>query len=116
MVKNTYKLEICGSEYIITAAESEEYMQALASEIDEKLKAALKSGKLSITQAAVFTALEFADAAKKATDTADNLRGQLKEYLEDAAKAKSESDFYKREIEKLKDRGSNKTTSGIWDN
>lgn len=116
MVKNTYKLKICGSEYVITAAESEEYMQSLASDIDEKLQAALKNGRLSITQAAVFTALEFADAAKKATDTADNLRGQLKEYLEDAAKAKSECDFYKREVDKLKDRGETKASTGIWGN
>ena len=30
------------------------------------------------------------------------LSGQIKEYLEDAAKAKSERDYYKRELERIK--------------
>lgn len=117
MGKNTYKLKICGSDYIISAEDSKEYMDELALEVDEKLRGVLKSGKLSSTQAAVFVALEYADEAKKATASADNLRGQLKDYLEDAAKAKSERDFYKRESERLKMEDSDKKPgSGLWGN
>ena len=117
MAKNTYKLSICGSEYVITAEESAEYMDSLAKNVEDKLKATLKSGKLSMTQASIFVALELADEAKKATASADNLRGQLKEYLEDAAKAKSECDFYKREAERVKMENSDKKSSpGIWGN
>ncbi len=116
MLKKTYKLKICGSDYIISAEESEEYMQTLAGEVDEKLRKALHNGRLSNTQAAIFVALELADEAKKATAAADNLRGQLKDYLEDAAKAKSERDFYKREVERLKMDDEKKPNSGIWGN
>ncbi|HOD01760.1 MAG: Cell division protein ZapA [Firmicutes bacterium ADurb.Bin300] len=116
MVKKTYKLRICGSDYIISAEESEEYMQTLASEIDEKLRNVLRNAKLSSTQAAIFVALELADEAKKATDSADNLRAQVKDYLEDAAKAKSERDFYKRELERLKIEDEKKPSTGIWGN
>ena len=117
MEKKTYNLKICGTDYIISAEDGKEYMEELAKDVDAKLSGVLKSGKLSSTQAAVFVALEYADEAKKATASADNLRSQLKDYLEDAAKAKSERDFYKRESEKLKMEGSDKKSgSGLWGN
>jgi len=117
MEKKTYNLKICGTDYIISAEDGKEYMEELAKDVDAKLSGVLKSGKLSSTQAAVFVALEYADEAKKATASADNLRSQLKDYLEDAAKAKSERDFYKRESEKLKIEGSDKKSgSGLWGN
>jgi cell division protein ZapA len=50
----------------------------------------------------VLVALQFADVAEKNSGNADSLRAQMKEYLEDAAQAKSERDFYKREVERLK--------------
>lgn len=117
MEKATYKLSICSNDYMITTDESAQYMQELAADVDEKLRAALKSNKLSMTQAAVFVALEYADMAKKASDSADNLRGQLKDYLEDAAKAKTERDMYKHEVEKLKlADADNKPISTLWGN
>lgn len=47
-------------------------------------------------------ALDYANSAKKAEQSADNLRAQIKDYLEDASQSKSERDFYKREIDRLK--------------
>lgn len=116
MEKNTYKLNIAGTDYVISAEEKEEYMLSLASEVDSALKSALKDGRLSLTQAAVLVALDYADSAKKSTASADNLRGQLKDYLEDAAKAKSERDFYKRELDRIKEDGKANATgsAGLW--
>ncbi len=102
MERNTHKIKIAGEDYLVTSEEAPEYMDALAHDIDLKMASILKGGKLSTTQAAVLVALEYADVSKKNTASTDNLRAQLKDYLEDAAKAKSERDFYKRELDRAK--------------
>jgi cell division protein ZapA len=57
---------------------------------------------LSLVQATTLVALDYADSLKKNDSSADNLRVQVKDYLEDAAKAKGERDYYKRELERVK--------------
>ena len=116
MEKNKVSLKIAGSDYYILSEEQPAYMQELAQDIDSKITDILKSGNLSITQAAILAALEYADDAKKNKTAADNLRSQLKEYLEDAAKAKGERDFYKRELDKLtkKDDEPGTVTGKLW--
>jgi cell division protein ZapA len=100
--KKVHKLRIAGDEYRIVSDESVEYMQALAHEVDVKMASILKGSHISTTQAAILVALQYADDAAKNSGSADSLRAQLKEYLEDAAQAKSERDFYKRELERVK--------------
>ncbi len=56
---------------------------------------------LSQTQAAVLIALDQMDAAKKASASSDNLRAQIKDYLEDSARARMEADVARHEIERL---------------
>ncbi len=102
MEKKVHRLNIAGVEYRIVSDESAEYMQSLAHELDVKMSALLKGNNISTTQAAVLVALQYADDANKNSGNADTLRSQLKSYLEDAAQAKSERDFYKREVERLK--------------
>lgn len=100
--KTVHRLKIAGDEYRIVSDESSEYMQELARELDLKMAAVLKGNKISTTQAAILVALQCADDAAKNSGSADTLRAQLKSYLEDAAQAKSERDFYKRELERVK--------------
>ena len=102
MDKKLHKLRIAGEEYRIVSEESSEYMQELAREVDVKLTTILRGSRVSTTQAAILVALQYADDAMKNSGSADSLRSQLKAYLEDAAQAKSERDFYKRELERLK--------------
>ena len=67
MEKNKVKLTICGAEYIIGSDEDSKYMIELGDEVDEKISTILKQNpRISVTQAAVLAALEFADAEKKA--------------------------------------------------
>lgn len=115
MNKTTHKLKIAGEEYRIISDEASEYMNDLAREIDLKMADILRGARVSTTQAAVLVALQYADEAKKNGGTTDNLRLQLKEYLEDAAKAKSERDFYKRELDRIKAISSTEDkTGGLW--
>lgn len=102
MDKKVHKLTIAGEEYRIVSDESMEYMQDLAREVDMKMTAILRGSRVSTTQAAILVALQYADDATKNSGNADTLRSQLKAYLEDAAQAKSERDFYKRELERIK--------------
>ncbi len=102
MEKKVHKLNIAGEEYRIISDESAEYMQDLAHELDIKMSSLLKGSRISTTQAAILVALQYADDAAKNSGSADSLRSQLKAYLEDAAQAKSERDFYKRELERVK--------------
>lgn len=102
MDKKVHKLNIAGEEYRIVSDESTEYMQDLAREVDAKMTTILRGSRVSTTQAAILVALQYADDATKNSGNADTLRSQLKAYLEDAAQAKSERDFYKRELERIK--------------
>lgn len=100
---NKVKLTICGINYFINTDESVEYTESLGKKIDERMAQILKSGTLvTMTQAAVLVALEMADELSKSENNVDNFRSQIKDYLEDAAKAKSERDYYKRELERYK--------------
>ena len=102
-MNNRVKLEIRGINYDINTDESPEYTEELAKEIDERLAQILKGGSfISMTQAAVLVALEKADAAYKGNQEIESLKIQVKEYLEESAKAKSERDYYKRELERIK--------------
>lgn len=102
-MNNKVSFSVCGMNYHITTDESAEYTEALANEIQEKMSSILQHGfLLNSTQAAVLTALEYADKLKKAEEEVATLRGQMKDYLEDSAKAKSERDYYKRELERYK--------------
>ena len=86
MEKNKVKLTICGAEYIIGSDEDSKYMIELGDEVDEKISTILKQNpRISVTQAAVLAALEFADSEKKAVVSAENLRSKIQEYLEDSA-------------------------------
>ena len=102
-MSNHIKLSICGTEYRLTTDDAPEYAMALGLEVEEKIRELRKANpNLSLVQATTLVALDYADSLKKNDSSADNMRVQVKEYLEDAAKAKGERDFYKRELERLK--------------
>ncbi len=110
MAANKVKLTIVGSEYSILAEDDPRYVQLLGKELDSKMAGIMKvNSRLSVTQAAVLAALDYADESKKATSTADRLREQIKDYLDDASAAKSKADLarhdsekHKKEVESLK--------------
>ena len=102
MEKNKVKLSIAGSDYYITTEDDPKYVLKLGNNLDETInKIVRENGRLSITQAAILASLDYADAAKKAIDTADNLRSQIKDYLEDSARYKMEAEVAKRDVERL---------------
>lgn len=102
MEKNRVILRIGGLSYTIITEDDPEYVEELGELINKEMKAINnETPTLSTTQCAVLVALDQADACKKATASADNLRAQIKDYLEDSARARMEVDVARREIERL---------------
>lgn len=102
MEKNRVSLKIYGNSYTILTEDDPEYVEQLGDLINKEMHDIFnESPNLSQTQCAVLVALDQADACKKANSEAVNLRVQIKDYVEDAARAKLEVDVARREIERL---------------
>ena len=99
------RLQIAGSNYVISTTDSESYVHELAERLDKDMKDILESApSASVTQAAVLAALDYLDELQKSTGSVDNMRRQIKDYLEDAANAKSEAADAKRQVQELQRR------------
>ena len=102
-MKNKVVVNIAGQEYTLVAVEDEAYVRRCAALVDAQLRG-LSNGRLSQADAAVLCAMNVADQYYQQVDALENLRGQLKEALEEAAKLKLESSELKREIFKLQNK------------
>jgi len=102
-MKNRITVKICSQEYSILAVEPEEYMMRVASNVDRKMTEIMEQNhRLSLAEAAVLTSINLCDDYLKAQGTSDNLRSQIKQYLDDAAKYRQEADDAKKEIVRLR--------------
>ena len=100
-MENRIVINICGEDYTLLADEAPSYMQKVGKCVDEKMSETLRAAKVNRTDAAVLTALNLADELMKAQQNAENLRSQLKGYLDEANRAKNEISELKREIFRL---------------
>ena len=99
------RLTICGASYVVSTTESEDYMQNLAARLNMDMNEMMASSStVSMTTAAVMTALGYRDELEKASGSADNMRRQIKDYLEDAASAKMAAEELRRENTLLRSR------------
>ena len=100
-MENRITVSICGTEYTFTAEESPAYMQKVAALVDTKMSEIMTSGKINRVDAAVLAAANIADEFLKEQTASENLRNQLKGYLDEANKAKAEASDLRRELFKL---------------
>ena len=101
---NRVTMNICGEEYTFVAEESASYMQKVGAFVDEKMSALLETAKVGRTDAAVLTAANIADELFKEREAGEGLRRQLKQFLDEANRARNEVSELKREIFKLQNR------------
>ena len=101
---NRVVVNICGEEYTFIAEESASYMQRVGAYVNDKMAEVLDSSKVGRTDAAVLTAANIADELFKAQAAAEQLRAQIKGYIDEASKAQSEASELKREIFRLQQR------------
>ena len=105
---NRVVVSICGEEYTFVADESASYMQKVGKYVGDKMSEVLNSAKVGRTDAAVLTAANIADELFKAQAAADQLRSQIKGYLDEAGKAQAEVSELKREVFRLQQRLDNR--------
>ncbi len=100
-MENRITVSICGTEYTLMAEESPAYMQKVAAMVDTKMSEIMASGRINRSDAAVLAAMNIADEMLKQQGSTENLRAQLKGYLDEASRAKNELSECKREIFRL---------------
>ena len=103
-MKNRVCVTIAGQEYTLVATEEADYIQKVAGHVDAKVQEVLFGAKVSMVDGAVLAAVNIADEYFKEVEAAENLRRQLKEYLEEATRLKLELSEAKREIFKLQNK------------
>lgn len=101
---NRVVVNICGEEYTLVADETASYMQKVGAYVNDKLNDVLNGAKVGRTDAAVLTAVNITDELFKAQAAAEQLRSQIKGYLDQANKAQSEVSELKREVFRLQQR------------
>ncbi|MEG2054545.1 MAG: cell division protein ZapA, partial [Oscillospiraceae bacterium] len=66
MPANKIKISVCGSDYVISSTDSEEYVLELAEKLNGEMQAFLKVNESSsVTAAAVLSALGYMDELQK---------------------------------------------------
>ena len=103
-MKNRVAVTIAGQEYTLVGTEDAGYTEKVASHVDEKVREIMESARVSLVDGAVLAAVNIADEYFKEQEAAENLRRQLKEYLEEATKMKLELSEAKREIFRLQNK------------
>ena len=98
---NRVVVTICGEDYTFVAEESTAYTQKVAAYVNDKMEEVLKTTKVGRTDAAILTAANIADELFKAQEASEQLRGQIKGYLDAAGKAQAEASELKRELFRL---------------
>jgi cell division protein ZapA len=98
---NRVVVNICGADYAFVAEETASYMQKVGTYVGDKMFEILNSAKVGRTDPAVLTAANIADELFKAQASAEQLRSQIKGYLDEAGRAQMEVSELKREIFRL---------------
>ena len=100
-MENRVVVTICGEDYTFVAEESTSYMQKVGAYVGDKMTEILNGAKVGRTDAAVLTAANIADELFKSQAAAEQLRSQIKGYLDEAGRAQAEVSELKREIFRL---------------
>lgn len=100
---NKVKVVICGKEYALQTEDEPTYVYALARKLEKNISDLVGSNtNISVYSASVMIALSTLDNINKCNEDMDNLRVQIKEYVDEAGKARLERDNALRENEALR--------------
>ena len=96
---NRVTMTICGMEYTLVAEEDAAYMEKIGGMVDAEMQKLMDSAHMSRDAAAVLAAVNLADQLTKAQEGAENLRRQVKTYLDEASRAKNEAAELRRKLQ-----------------
>lgn len=95
---NRVTMTICGTEYTLIAEEDAAYMEKVGAMVDKEMRELMDTAHMSRDNAAVLAAVNLADELLKNQAAAENLRRQVKNYLDEATQAKNEASELKRQL------------------
>ena len=102
-MKNVVNVQLAGRSYNLNSTESEEYTQKLARELNRRLSAITNaSANLSALDGALLCALDCLDELTKANRNVENIRSQIKDYVDDAGQARLAADEANKELRILR--------------
>ena len=102
---NRVTMGICGQDYTLVADKNASYMEKVGAMVDKKMRELMDTAHVSRSDAAVLAAINLADELLKNQEASENLRRQLKTYLDEATAAKNEASDLKRQLFKYQQRG-----------
>ncbi len=102
MEKKKVTVFVAGQKLNLITTESEKYVTDIAQKVDTAVNSMFASSNMSREKCAVMAALDFCDDEAKARIALNELKEQIKDYIEDSLKLRTENEELKAEIEKLK--------------
>ena len=103
-MKNRVTVTIAGQKYTLIADQEAAAAEKIAAHVDSRISQVMEGSNLSLADSAILASMNIAEEYFKELESTENLRRQLKEYLEEGAKVKQELSEAKREIFKLQNR------------
>ena len=100
-MENRVVVSICGEDYTFVAEEAPSYMQKVGAYVNQKMNEVLDGAHVGRTDAAILTAANITDELFKEQASAEQLRSQIKQYLDEAGKAQAEASELRREVFRL---------------
>ncbi len=90
---------VAGTEFMIQTEEDPEYIKNLAKAVDEKISVYLRMGsKVSLSMSSILTAMEYCDEFTKNKADVENLRSQIRSYIEEAQRTADENERLRKEL------------------
>ena len=104
MEKNKITITINNRDYTLVSSDTKEHMEMVAEYIDKKIGEITyaSGGSLTIQDTSILAAINVADDYFKSEETADNLRSQIKQYIDEASAASFKNSQLETEIARLK--------------
>lgn len=98
-----YTIRICNYSFTISSDDDKSYMDNIAAKVERRVKRLSdEMPSRNMTEVALFVAMDYCDQYMKSVGDGSNLRGQIKDYLQESGYARKELEDTKKENEQLK--------------
>ena len=102
MEKNKITVFVAGHKLTLITEESEKYVTDIASKVETAINSLFSASNMSKEKCAVMAALDFCDDEFKSRAALNEIKEQIKDYIEDSANLRAENEALKAEVTKLK--------------
>ena len=98
---NRVVIKISGEELVLLTDDAPEYVRKVGAYVNDQMRNVVKAAKVGQTRAAIMAAVNIADELYKTREQDEQLRNQIKHYLEESSRQKGEISDLKREVLRL---------------